>query len=166
MNKHSEHSSYREKMIEHLFIGELLKISWQEGSCDLEIARAEVDNSGHDIIAEKGKIIRHIQLKSSYIGSKTSRHNIQIKLREKPYGCVVWIMFDEDTMELKKFRFFGSKKMDDILSFKTSKHNKGDKDGNKGERSKLRVVPESKFDKYDSIHEIYEVLFGDQNKLK
>ncbi|MBL4761454.1 MAG: hypothetical protein JKY93_01990 [Gammaproteobacteria bacterium] len=52
MSKHNEHSSYREKLIEHLFAGELLKLSWFEHDCGLEIAKPEVDNSGYDIIAE------------------------------------------------------------------------------------------------------------------
>jgi hypothetical protein len=29
MNKHTEHSSFREKLVEHLFVGELLKLSWR-----------------------------------------------------------------------------------------------------------------------------------------
>ncbi|NKC10627.1 MAG: hypothetical protein GKR94_00010 [Gammaproteobacteria bacterium] len=64
--KHSEHSSYREKLIEHLFVGELLKLSWQNGDCSLEVASPEVDNSGYDIIAElllRQKITRHKLIK-------------------------------------------------------------------------------------------------------
>ena len=71
--KHSEHSSYREKLVEHLFVGELLKLSWQSGDCALEIASPEVDNSGYDLIAEQNGIVRHIQLKASYVGGKTAR---------------------------------------------------------------------------------------------
>ena len=70
MSKHSEHSSYREKLIEHLFIGELLKSSWQNGDCQLEVGKPEVDNSGYDVIIEANRIVRHVQLKASYIGEK------------------------------------------------------------------------------------------------
>jgi len=61
MNRHSEHSSYREKLIEHLFIGELLKLSWQKGDCQLEVSKPEFDNSGYDVVAESNGIIRHIR---------------------------------------------------------------------------------------------------------
>jgi len=44
MEQHYLKSSFREKLIEHLFIGELLKLSWLEGGCALEIAKPEVDN--------------------------------------------------------------------------------------------------------------------------
>jgi hypothetical protein len=62
MSEHSLHSSCREKLIEHLLIGELLKFSWLSKDFTLEIAKPEVDNSGYDIIAESNGVIRHIQL--------------------------------------------------------------------------------------------------------
>ena len=91
--RHTEHSSYREKLIEHLFIGELLKISWKNGDCQLEVAKPEVDNSGYDVVVEANGVIRHVQLKASYIGGKTSRQKVHTKLADKPSGCVVWIYF-------------------------------------------------------------------------
>ena len=66
MKEHYLKSSFREKLIEHLFIGELLKISWSRAECSLEVSKPEVDASGYDIIAESNDIIRHIQLKGSY----------------------------------------------------------------------------------------------------
>lgn len=48
----SQHSSFREKLIEHLLVGELLKRSWQRGDCAIETSRPEVDRAGYDFIAE------------------------------------------------------------------------------------------------------------------
>ena len=166
MSKHSEHSAYREKMIEHLFIGELLKLSWQKGDCDLEIARAEVDNSGYDIIAEKNGVIRHIQLKSSYEGSAMNPVKVQTRLMDKPSGCVIWIIFVEDTIELKEFLFLevaARKGMIDIFDCPVAKHTKGDKDGAKKERINLRKVSKGKFNPYKSIEEIYDKLFSSKS---
>ncbi len=98
MSKHTEHSSFREKLVEHLFIGELLKQSWRLGRCDVEVAKPEVDNAGYDLILETHGFIRHVQLKASYLGSKTARQNLHIRLGDKPSGCVIWIYFDEDSM--------------------------------------------------------------------
>ena len=50
--QHTEKSSFREKLIEHLFIWELLKLSWKKGNCEIEISKPEVDNSGYDLLAE------------------------------------------------------------------------------------------------------------------
>lgn len=66
MDKHSQNSSFREKLIEHLLIGELLKYSWQRGDCTLELSRPEVDRTGYDLVAECNGYIRHIQLMISW----------------------------------------------------------------------------------------------------
>jgi len=63
MKEHYLKSSFREKLIEHLFIGELLKISWSRAEYSLEISKPEVDASGYEFIAESNDFIRHIQLK-------------------------------------------------------------------------------------------------------
>lgn len=162
MSKHTEHSSYREKLIEHLFIGELLKISWFEGDCDLEVAKPEVDNSGYDVILEAKSIVRHVQLKASYLGAKTSSQKLNIKLGEKPSGCILWIQFDEDTLELGPFFYFGNDAGEPLLGIDdlaVAKHTKANSEGEKAERPNIRVVKKAYFEKIDSIHHVYERLF-------
>ena len=58
MSKHYEHSSFREKLIEHLFIGEMLKLSWLKDDCQLEVMKLEVDNAGCDIVLEENNVFR------------------------------------------------------------------------------------------------------------
>lgn len=161
--KHSEHSSYREKLVEHLFVGELLKLSWQSGDCALEIASPEVDNSGYDLIAEQNGIVRHIQLKASYVGGKTARQKVHTKLAVKPSGCVVWVYFNESTLELGPFLFFGGKPGEPLPSLegmKVAKHTKGDQDGFKAERPNIRELNKGHFTVFSSVNEIYAALFG------
>ena len=163
MSKHSEHSSYREKLIEHLFIGELLKLSWIEGDCELEIGKPEVDNSGYDVIIEAHRVIRHVQLKASYIGGKTSRQKIHVKLSDKPSGCIVWIYFNEDTLELGPFLFFGGEPGQPLPSLdntKIARHTKGDQEGYKAERPNIRELNKGSFAKYETIKDIHHALFG------
>jgi hypothetical protein len=158
MTQHTENSSYREKLIEHLFVGELLKLSWLHHGCSLDVAKPEVDNSGYDLIAEVKGLVRHIQLKTSIIGGKTANQKVHTKLAEKPSGCVVWIYFNEDTLHLGPFFYFevdaGS-----LGGRKLAKHTKGNKDGVKAERPNLRVVPKGSFTKFESIEDIYARLF-------
>lgn len=161
--KHTQHSSFREKMIEHLFVGELLKISWEIGKCDLEVAKPDVDNSGYDVILDSNQIIRHIQLKSSYVGSKTSRQKVHVKLGDKPSGCVIWVYFNEKTLELGPFYYFGSKSGEPLpllVDEKIAKHSKGDSVGNKAERPNIRELNKGQFVRYDSCEQIYDVLFN------
>lgn len=167
MEQHYLKSSYREKLIEHLFIGELLKLSWASGACSLEISKPEVDNQGYDLIAEENGAIRHIQLKTAKSDAKASYQKVHIALSKKPSGCVIWIYFDEATMQLGPFLFFGGiagKPLPDINDFKVAKHTKGNKDGVKAERPDLRQIPKSKFAVYSNIEALYSVLFAIDNK--
>ena len=157
---HYKNSSFREKLIEHLFIGELLKLAWKNGD-SLEIAKPEVDNQGYDLIAEINGVIRHIQLKSTKTGGKAARQNVHLGLSRKPAGAVVWIFFDEETLNLGPFLYFGNVgngPMQDIKNFKVATHTKGNSKGFKKERPEIRVLTKSAFVKYDTITDLYTRL--------
>lgn len=160
MSQHTEHSSYREKLIEHLFVGELLKLSWLHHACALEIAEPEVDNSGYDLIAEVPGRVRHIQLKTSIIGGSTASQKVHTKLAAKPSGCVVWIYFNESTLQLGPFYYF-EVNAESLGTRKIAKHTKGNRDGVKAERQNIRVVPKGSFSRIDSIADIYARLFNE-----
>ncbi|WP_432219641.1 hypothetical protein ACREYJ_13685 [Pseudomonas kribbensis] len=162
MTEHSLHSSYREKLIEHLLVGELLKLSWKNKDFSLEISKPEVDRSGYDIIAEANGIIRHIQLKATFTGSATASHKIHISLEKKPSGCVVLIYFDNDTLELGPFYYFGAgpgQPLPSLVGLKTAKHTKGDAAGIKLERPNIRILSKGNFVKLKTINELYSQLF-------
>ena len=160
--KHSLHSSYREKLIEHLFVSELLKLSWQSGDCSLEIAKPEVDNKGYDLIAEAGGVVRHVQLKASHVGSTTRSQKIHVALAEKSSGCVVWIYFNEEDLSLGPFLFHGGEAGQPLPSLdglKVARHTKANADGYKAERPDVRVVPRSAFEVIGRIDDLYDALF-------
>ncbi|MEF9896942.1 MAG: hypothetical protein RR736_05625 [Pseudomonas sp.] len=163
MTEHSLHSSYREKLIEHLLVGELLKFSWKTKDFSLEISKPEVDRSGYDIIAEANGITRHIQLKATFIGSATSTHKIHISLAKKPSGCVVLVYFNNETLDLGPFYYFGAspgQPLPDIENLKTAKHTKGNATGLKLDRPNIRVLNKGSFVKFDTINHLYSQLFG------
>jgi hypothetical protein len=158
--QHYLKSSFREKLIEHLFIGELLKLSWLDGSCSLEIAKPEVDYQGYDLIAEEKGIIRHIQLKTSHLEAKAVKQKVHVALTTKPSGCVVWVFFNEKTMEPGPYLFFETHGLPLSLDgLKIAKHTKADSKGVKAERAEIREIPKSKFTKYETVAQIYEQLF-------
>ena len=163
MEQHFIRSSYRERLIEHLFVGELLKHSWLERGCRLEVGRPEVDNSGYDLIVEEDGVIRHLQLKASSREARTAKQNVHTALGIKPSGVVVWIQFDAETLELGPFLVFGGSSgepLPDLSGFKVARHTKGTAEGIKAERPAIRQVPKSHFTKYESAVEVYEALFG------
>jgi hypothetical protein len=163
MEHHSNNSSYRERLIEHLFVGELLKLSWANREFSLEVSKPEVDNSGYDLIVEARGIIRHIQLKTAYDGAKTARQNVNMSLLKKPSGCIVWIRFNETDLKLGPFLFFGGEPGARLVlptDLRTARHTKGDAKGHKAERPNMKVVPKSLFASYPTIEALFEVLFG------
>ena len=163
-SKHYLHSAFRENLVEHLLVGELLKRSWQRGDCSIETSRPEVDRAGYDLIAECNGHVRHIQLKASYRDSKTATQKVSLLLTEKPSGCVVWVYFDPDSLELGPFLYFGGepgKRLPDLDSFRIAKHTKANAHGVKAERPTHRVVNKGQFTRIDSIEGLWHQLFGE-----
>lgn len=169
MSVDSCQSVYREKLLEHLLIGELLKYAWFHHGATLEVSQPAIDRSGHDIVLEANGITRHVQLKTSSTDARTLRQNVHLGLARKPSGCVVWMRFDPKTMELGPFLFFGSvpgAPLPALDGFKVAMHTKGDAQGVKKQRPGLRVVPMSKFAPIDTIPALYSTLFGEPENDK
>lgn len=161
MNPDSNHSTYREKLIEHLLIGELLKLSWRNGNF-IEVSRPEADRSGYDVILERGKIVRHIQLKTRRKDGKAQTQKVHLGLADKSSGCVVVIFFDEE-LNLGPFLFLGGSPGEPLRSlaeFPPAKHTKPNSAGLKAERPNLRVVGHGKFLKIATVEALSEALFG------
>src|SRR6266576_7230006 len=88
---HSSDSSLREQALGHVFLGQLLTFMWQSGARDIEVLKSEVDRGGYDVVLEANGIIRHVQLKSSFRGSKVREVDVSTKLLRKPGGCILWL---------------------------------------------------------------------------
>jgi len=160
--EHSLRSSYRESVLEHLFVGEVMKHLWLN-QVSIEVLKPQVDDAGYDLVFEAKGIVRHVQLKSSYSGAKTSRVNVSLDLGNKPSGCVIWLWFNPGTLELDSFRWFGSgpgTQLPSIAKFKVAKHTKGNALGSKGDRPNLRVIPKKPFKTFKTIAELIHELFG------
>lgn len=161
---HRDQSSYREALLEHLFVSAILKHLWQNGPIAAEVMKPQVDDAGYDIVIEVNSVLRHIQLKSSFTGATTSSQKVHLKLGEKTSGCVIWIRFNKETLELGPFLWFGGepgKPLPDISNFKVARHTKGDATGRKAERQTMRVVTKGKFTEIKTIADLVAVLFGD-----
>src|SRR5271155_4726123 len=59
-----ENSTLRERVVEHVFVGEALRNLWRRGAVDVEVLRSEFDAHGYDLVLAHGRIVRHIQFKS------------------------------------------------------------------------------------------------------
>ncbi len=155
-------SSLREKIIEYGFVGELLRVLWRRGRRDIEVLRAEVDRGGYDLVLHCNGTSRYLQLKSSHSEAATAKVTVNLKLAEKTSGCVIWILFDQDTLELGPFLWFGGKPGERVrdLGTKIAKHTKANSHGRKTDRPALRVVSRGSFAKLASMDAVIEALFG------
>jgi hypothetical protein len=77
---HARHSMLRERIVEHRFIGEALRLCWIHGVTDVEVLRSESDAFGYDLVMERGGIVRHIQLKTALVGGKNDEVKVSLKL--------------------------------------------------------------------------------------
>jgi hypothetical protein len=159
---HSLDSSLREQAISHLFLGKLLAHMWCTDARDIEVLKAEVDRSGYDVVLESRGIIRHVQLKSRFRGSKVGQVDVSTKLLSKPGGCVIWIEFDPVSLVFEKFYWFGGQAGMVLpnLGSRVSRHSKGNSAGEKNERPIHRMVTKGRFEMLSSIQEVCQRLFG------
>jgi hypothetical protein len=139
-NPHFIHSTLRERIVEHVFVGEALRRLWQLGVTDVEVLRSEFDAGGYDLVMARGRVTRHIQFKTKIVGGKTDEVKISLKLMDKPSGCVLWIVVTPDLL-FDHYLWFGAgpgEPLPDINAFAVAKHSKGTAQGEKNERPNHR----------------------------
>lgn len=154
-------STAREKVLEHRFISDLAAVMLRRGVA-MDVLRSEMDAQGHDLVLEAGGITRHVQLKATVEGGKRRHVDINVRLRSKPSGCVIWMSYDPSTLALASLRWFGAPPAEPLpgLGSRVTKHSKGDSAGSKAHRPALRNLPRSRFESVVSIDELADRLFG------
>ncbi len=158
------YSSYREILIEHLFVAEVMRCLWLRGITRFEVLKPQIDDSGYDLVLEADGVVRHVQLKSSSQTASTANVKASLGLAFKPSGCVVWARFDPATMRLGPYFWFGGaprSPLPDIRGLKIGKHTKGNAQGVKNARPNTRVIPRSKFKMVPDVDALVSHLFGE-----
>ncbi len=133
---HYLHSSLRERIVEHVFVGDALRRLWRQRVTDVEVLRSEFDAGGYDLVMSYGKIVRHIQFKTSMADGRTASIKANLKLMNKPSGCIIWIMVTPE-LDLVSYRWLGDspgKPLPDIRGMRVAKHTKANAEGKKAER--------------------------------
>lgn len=128
----------------------------------MEVLRAEVDMGGYDVVIEANGVLRYIQLKSSQRTAATASVPVNVNLESKVGGCVIWMRFDPETVELGPYLWFGAKPGEKTLSLgdRIGRHSKGDSKGRKAFRPNIRILPIGRFRKLASIDAVADELFG------
>ncbi len=63
IDKNIHHSTLRERIVEHIFVGDALRILWDKDITNVEVFRSEFDAHGYDLAMAQRDIVRHIQLR-------------------------------------------------------------------------------------------------------
>jgi len=165
---HTHKSALRERIVEHAFVSKLLRALWSKRITDAEVLRSEFDAYGYDLVVERGKIVRHIQLKTKRVKPEQRNRRpsgtatIASSLQRKPSACVLWLGVD-DNLSIISYFWFGSSPGDplpDVDCFKISKRVTPTGAGKRPLRPNYREVPLSKFDRLNGFDEVLEKLLG------
>jgi hypothetical protein len=137
--------------------------AWQQCEIPLEVSEAEVDFRGYDLVLELNGIIRHIQMKSATLGSSVKAQKVHTALMEKPSGCVVLLLVNNETLAIGGWRYFGDvagKPLPDITGLPLAKHTRGNAAGEKKERPAQRKVRGGLFEKVEGWESLFTKLFS------
>ena len=163
--RHYLQSRYREKVVEHIFVGELLRHLWTCGLDGVEILTPEVDASGYDLVLTLGPVVRHVQIKCSVDGGSARDQKVNASLALQPSGCVVWIVVDNESLEFRRFLWFGAvpgKPLPDIGHLRNAKHTRANTEGIKAFRANTKIIPRSKFTTLADMAALVRALFGER----
>lgn len=153
-------STLRERIVEHLFIGELLRVLWRRGVTDVEVLRSEFDAHGYDVVLTRGRIVRHIQLKTQAAG----RVSVGRALAEKPSGCVVRIRINPKTLDMGPYFWFGGlpgEPLPDVSLLPNPKRTTPKLNQQKPPRVNHHELPQDVFTRLMTVEEVAERLFGE-----
>ena len=157
-----KNSSHREKVVEHVFLGELLRYLWVKRIAGVQVLKPEVDAAGYDLVLALGKTIRHVQLKTMIKGGKALFQPVHDSLAAHPSGCVVWIVLNEE-LRFEQFLWYGERPgrpLGKLLDCSRAKKAMANSKGVKSFKPNTRKVPKSAFESLDGIDALVRRLFG------
>lgn len=151
-------SSYKEAMLEHLLIGEIMRVSWP---IPVEVYKPQVAAVGVDLLLVRAGVTRAVQLKISKFGGRRDSVNVHTSLWDRPRPCVIWTLYEQRPLRMKEFLWLGEPGplLPPWQELKEAKHTKGNAQGEKAERPALRVIPKSRFKRLTSVRELVAHLF-------
>ncbi len=154
-------SGAREKILEHRLVSDLAELIMRRGVA-LDVMRGEFDAHGHDVVFEAAGVLRHVQLKAMVAGGKRRDVNVNVRLRSRPSGCIVWMVYDPATLTVIEYRWFGGEPGEPLPDIGTSvaRHSKGNALGEKAFRTGHRLLGKTKFEALAGLDLLADRLFG------
>jgi hypothetical protein len=146
----SRNSHAYENMVEHLFLADLLRHMWYQRGQVVEVAKAQVDSWGYDVVLAIGETTRYVQLKTSLPADVNER------LADRPGGCIVAALPSPDARTLE-YRLWEAKAINGLPSARSTVYKRGREE--RAERLAHRNVRQSLFTKRMDIAALRNILF-------
>ena len=162
-NPHSTHSQLRESITTYAFLAAIGTEMWRRGHFDAEILNAEFDAGGHDLVISANGLTRQIQLKAKVLSGKRASWDTSRRLADQPSGCVVVLHIDDDNLRIRQYGLFAGPPghpLPDITGYRVTRHSRADSTGHKAVRQGRWEVPNSKFEVFVEVKDLYYALFG------
>jgi hypothetical protein len=158
-------SSYREQLVEYVFLAELLQDGWLRRGQRIDVLRADVDGAGYDLVAECQRVIRQVQMKSTVVGGAARGQRLHMDLARHQSGCVVWALLDALPNHKIGMSFLvlggpPGEPMPPLDGYRMARHAKANAQGVKAFRRATREVPRSAFTALPDIASLSDWLFG------
>lgn len=159
----SQHSSYVENVLRHVFLSDLFRAAWQ---CDythkLHIYNNEVDDPGFDLVASLNGVLRHIQLKATHTDGRARDISAHTALGSAKGGCIIWMFYRASDLSVDHYRFFGEPAGADMLDISqrpAALTQRRDIKGQRRARLHHRKIVRSDFSDRLTAHELLDRLF-------
>ncbi len=161
-DQHTTNSALRERVVEHVFVGEALRTLWRWGVVNVEVLRPEFDAHGYDLVMARRRVVRHIQFKTG-----TSRRpgdvSVAVALAGKPSGCLIWIRVT-DGLDMGPYFWFGGapgRPLPPIEGYEIPLRATHNKEGERPPRPNQRLVPGRAFEKVEQLEDVLVRLLGE-----
>lgn len=159
----SYRSRHREKVVEHLLVGEILREMWCRNHPNVDVLKPEVDAAGYDVVFSYRKLMRHVQIKASLLNGTSADQQISGDLATHQSACVVWAIVNA-SLKFQHFYWYGGapgEPLPDTSGLKPARQTRANAQGVKAFRLNTWRLPKSKFTRVESISELVEKLFGE-----
>jgi hypothetical protein len=140
-----------ENLVEHLFLADLLRHMWYDREEIVEVAKAQVDSWGYDLVLTVGDRTRYVQLKTSVPVDVSER------LVRREGGCVVAVIPNERAQGVSYRIWEGMADLSNLPSAKRKVYRRESSERQK--RSGHRHVHAGLFSDPMHIARLCEVLF-------
>jgi hypothetical protein len=104
----AERSSHVENILTHALIAGIAQDLWHRDPwLDVQVFKAEVDDSGFDLVLGCNGSMRYIQIKQTHLKGKTAKYSLRQDFSQMPGGCAVVLVYDAVTLGTDHCLFFG-----------------------------------------------------------